>query len=58
MAELKMLKFSLDVTRKDGVRNYYSERVQLGRFGDKVRGAKLGWFGHLRQAVQLLDKGH
>ena len=39
VAELKMLRFSLGVTRMDRIRNEYIRgTVQVGRFGDKVRG--------------------
>ena len=39
VAELKMLRFSLGVTRMDRIRNEYIRgTAQVGRFGDKVRG--------------------
>ena len=38
MAELKMLRFSLGVTRMDTIRNeYISGTAQVGRFGEKTR---------------------
>ena len=48
MAELKMLRFSLGATRIDKIRNeYIRATAQVGRFGEKVREARLRWFGHV-----------
>ena len=50
MAELKMLRFSLGVTRMDNIRNEYIRRTsQVGRFGEKTREARLRWYGHVRR---------
>ena len=53
MAELKMLRFSLGVTRMDKIRNEYIRwTTQLGirvRFGEKTREARLRWYGHVRR---------
>ena len=50
LAELKMLRFSLGVTRKDKIRNAYIRgTAQVGKFGDKTREARLIWYGHLRR---------
>ena len=50
MAELKMLRFSLGVTRMDKIRNEYIRgTTQVGRFGEKTREARLRWYGHLRR---------
>ena len=50
VAELKMLRFSLGVTRMDRIRNEYIRgTAQVGRFGDKVREARLRWFGHVHR---------
>ena len=47
VAELKMLRFSLGETRMDKIRNEYIRlTAQVGRFGEKVREARLRWFGH------------
>ncbi|KAK3534165.1 hypothetical protein QTP86_002315 [Hemibagrus guttatus] len=48
-----MLRFSLGVTRLDRIRNEYIRgTAHVGRLGDKVREARLRWFGH----VQRRDK--
>ncbi|KAK3558627.1 hypothetical protein QTP86_022061, partial [Hemibagrus guttatus] len=50
VAELKMLRFSLGVTRLDRIRNeYISGTAHIGRLGDKVREARLRWFGHVQR---------
>ena len=48
VAELKMIPFSLRVTRMDKIRNEYIRgRAQVGRFGEKTREARLRWYGHV-----------
>ncbi|KAJ8375265.1 hypothetical protein SKAU_G00058450 [Synaphobranchus kaupii] len=48
VAELKMLRFSLGVTRMDKIRNEYIRgTAHVGQFGQKVREARLRWFGHV-----------
>ena len=50
VAELKMLRFSLGVTRMDKIRNEYIRgTAQVGMFGEKTREARLRWYGHLRR---------
>ncbi|KAF7696815.1 hypothetical protein HF521_005233 [Silurus meridionalis] len=50
VAELKMLRFSLGVTRMDRIRNEFIRGTShVGRFGDKVREARLRWFGHVQR---------
>ena len=45
---MKMLRFSLGVMRMDRIRNEYVRgTAHVGRVGDKVREARLGWFGHV-----------
>ena len=48
VAELKMLRFSLGVTRMDKIRNEYIRgTAQVGKFGEKTREARLRLYGHL-----------
>ncbi|MCJ8730181.1 hypothetical protein PDJAM_G00181210 [Pangasius djambal] len=50
VAELKMLRFSLGVTTLDRIRNEYIRgTAHVGRLGDKVREARLRWFGHVQR---------
>ncbi|KAK3563338.1 hypothetical protein QTP86_021817, partial [Hemibagrus guttatus] len=50
VAELKMLRFSLGVTRLDSIRNEYIRgTAHVGCLGDKVREARLRWFGHVQR---------
>ncbi|KAK3512233.1 hypothetical protein QTP70_001094 [Hemibagrus guttatus] len=64
VAELKMLRFSLGVTRLDRIRNKYIRgTAHVGRLGDKVREARLRWFGHVQRRERSLesipgDSGH
>ncbi|KAK3539985.1 hypothetical protein QTP70_019631 [Hemibagrus guttatus] len=57
VAELKMLRFSLGVTRLDRIRNeYIRETAHVGRLGDKVREARLRWFGHVQRRESDTNK--
>ena len=50
VAEMKMLRFSLGVTRMDRIRNEHVRgTAHVRRFGDKVREARLRWFGHVQR---------
>ncbi|KAK3524810.1 hypothetical protein QTP86_007606 [Hemibagrus guttatus] len=50
VAELKMLRFSLGVTRLDRIRNEYIRgTAHVGHLGDKVMEARLRWFGHVQR---------
>ncbi|KAK3521729.1 hypothetical protein QTP70_015847, partial [Hemibagrus guttatus] len=50
VAELKMLRFNLGVTRLDRIRNEYIRgTAHVGRLGDKVRESRLRWFGHVQR---------
>ncbi|KAK3524753.1 hypothetical protein QTP86_002469 [Hemibagrus guttatus] len=64
VAELKMLRFSLGVTRLDRIRNEYIRgTAHVGCLGDKVREARLRWFGHVQRREseyigrRMLDMG-
>ncbi|KAK3530053.1 hypothetical protein QTP86_011065 [Hemibagrus guttatus] len=57
VAELKMLRFSLGVTRLDRIRNEYIRgTAHVGRLGDKVREARLRWFGHVQRRDSYSDR--
>ncbi|KAK3529863.1 hypothetical protein QTP86_007275 [Hemibagrus guttatus] len=45
-----MLRFSLGVTNLDRIRNEYIRgTAHVGHLGDKVREARLRWFGHVQR---------
>ncbi|KAK3511770.1 hypothetical protein QTP70_021805, partial [Hemibagrus guttatus] len=57
VAELKMLRFSLGVTRLDRIRNEYIRgTAHVGRLGDKVREARLRWFGHVQRRENKIEE--
>ncbi|KAK3527799.1 hypothetical protein QTP86_006780 [Hemibagrus guttatus] len=59
VAELKMLRLSLGVTRLDRIRNKYIRgTAHVGRLGDKVREARLRWFGHVQRREIMDPAGH
>ena len=48
VAEMKMLRFAMGVTRKDKIRNeYVRSTVKVKRLGMKMREGRLRWYGHL-----------
>ena len=50
VAELKMVRWALGVTRKDKIRNEYLRgTAKIARLGDKLRNAKLRWYGHVKR---------
>ena len=50
VAELKMLRFALGVTRKDKIRNEHIRGTgKVKRLGDKLREARLRWYGHVKR---------
>ncbi|KAL7854724.1 hypothetical protein SRHO_G00169140 [Serrasalmus rhombeus] len=50
VAEMKMLRFSLGVTRMDKIRNEQIRgTVKVEQFGDKAREARLRWFGRVEE---------
>ena len=50
VAELKMLRFSLGVTRMDKIKNEYIRgSAHVEQLGQKVRDARLRWYGHVRR---------
>ena len=53
VAEMKMLRFSMGVTRKDKIRNgYMRSTVKIERLGMKMREGRLRWYGHLMKRGQ------
>ncbi|XP_077407522.1 uncharacterized protein LOC144038707 [Vanacampus margaritifer] len=58
VAEMKMLRFSLGVTRKDRIKNEYIRgTAHVKGFGDKVREARLRWFEHVqRRASEYIGR--
>ena len=48
VAEMKMLRFAMGVTRKDKIRNEYIRgTVKIERLGMKMREGRLRWYGHV-----------
>ena len=58
VAELKMLRFSLSVTRMDKIKNEFIRgTAKVRQIGDKVKEAMLRWCGHLqRRNAEYIDK--
>ena len=50
VAELKMVRWVLGVTRKDKIRNEYERgTAKITKLGDKIRHARLCWYGHVKR---------
>ena len=50
VAELKMVRWALGVTRKDKIRNVYVRRTtKVAKLGDKLRNARLRRYGHIKR---------
>ena len=48
VAEMKMLRFAMGVTRKDKIRNdHIRSTVKVERLGMKMREGRLRWYGHI-----------
>ena len=53
IAEMKMLKFAIGVTRKDKIRNEYVRgTVMVEWLGMKMRERRLRWYGHVMRKDQ------
>ena len=53
VAEMKMLRFAMGVTRKDKIRNQYIRNtVKVERLGMKMREGRLRWFGQVMRRDQ------
>ena len=59
VAELKMVRWALGVTRKDKIRNEYVRgTAKILKLGDKLRNARLRWYGHVkRREEDYVEKG-
>ena len=50
VAEMKMLRFALGVTRKDRIRNEHVRgTVKVGPISKKVKKSRLRWYGHVKR---------
>ena len=50
VAEMRMLRFSLELTRLNRIPNAeVRKQLQTRRFGDKLRESRLRWFGHVKR---------
>ena len=53
VAEMKMLRFAMGVTRKDKIRNdYIRGTFNVERLGMKMREGRLRWYGHVMRIDQ------
>ena len=53
VAEMKMLRFAMGVTRKNKIRNEYIRgTVKVERLGMKMREGRLRWYGHVMRRDQ------
>ena len=50
VAELKIVRWALGVTRKDKIRNEYVRGTEkIATLGDKLSNARLRWYGHMKR---------
>ena len=48
VAEIKLLRFAMGMTRKDKIgNNYIRDTVKVERLGMKMREGRLRWYGHV-----------
>ena len=53
VAELKMVRWALGVTRRDKIRNEYVRgTAKIAKLGDKLRGVRLRWYGHVKRRTE------
>ena len=53
VAEMKMLRFAMGMTRKDKIRNeHIRSTVKVERLGMKMRKGRLRWYGHVMKRDQ------
>ena len=57
VAEMKMLRFTMGVTRKDKIRNeHIRSTVKVEQLGMKMREGRLRWYGHVMRRDQEVCK--
>ena len=57
VAEMKMLRFAMGVTRKDKIRNeHIRSTVKVERLGMKMREGRLRWYGHVMRRPRVWRK--
>ena len=57
VAELKMVRWALGVTRKDKIRNEYVKgTAKTAKLGDKLWNAMLRWYGHVKREEDYVGK--
>ena len=50
VAELKIMRWAMGVTRKDKIRNgYVRETAKIAKLGNKLRNARLRWYGYVKK---------
>ena len=53
VAEMKMLRYAMEVTRKDKIKNeHIRSTVKVERLGMKMREGRLRWYGHVMRRDQ------
>ena len=59
VAEMKMLRFAMGVTRKDKIKNEYIRcSVKVERLGMKMKVDRLRWYGHvMRRDQKYIGRG-
>ena len=57
VSELKMVRWALGVTRKNKIKNEYVRgTAKIAKLGDKLRNARLRWYGHVKRKEGYLGK--
>ena len=57
VAELKMVRWALGVTRKDKIKNEHVRgTAKMAKLGDKLWGARLRWYGHVKRREGYVGK--
>ena len=57
VAELKMVRWALRVTRKDKIKNEYVRgTTKIAKLGDKLRNASLRWYGRVKRREDHVGK--